>query len=68
MQVLDFRYRPIADVRIDGMDDPAYRLLQAWMLACEADAESAQLITEQFQSGRISPEQAIGALHGLYWT
>jgi hypothetical protein len=26
------------------MDDPAYRLLQAWMLAYEADPDAAQMI------------------------
>ncbi len=47
------------------MDDPAYRLLQAWMLACHVDPDAAQMISEQFLSGRISPEQAIAAWQRL---
>jgi len=44
---------------------PAYRLLQAWMLAYQADPDAAGMISEQFLAGRISPEQAVRAWLGL---
>ena len=44
-----------------GMDDPAYKLLQAWMLAHKADPDAAAMISQQFLAGRISPEQAVRA-------
>jgi len=43
------------------MDDPAYRPLHAWMLACHVDPDAAGMISEQFQEGRINPEQAVRA-------
>jgi hypothetical protein len=47
------------------MDDPAYRLLHARMLAYEADPDAAKMISQQFRSGRISPKQAVRAWLGL---
>ena len=47
------------------MDDPAYRLLHAWMLASHVDPDAAGMISEQFLAGRISPEQAVRAWLGV---
>jgi hypothetical protein len=44
------------------MDEATYTAMLAWMLACQSDEDQADMIREQFLSGRISQAQAIGAL------
>ncbi len=62
------RYRPViqadpatASGHPPGMDDTD-RLLLAWLAASHVDPDAAEMITDQLLAGRISPEQAIGAL------
>jgi hypothetical protein len=43
------------------MDDDAYQIMQAWMLAYQSDPDATEMISEQFLAGRISPEQAVQA-------
>ena len=45
--------------------DAEYQLLMAWIDAYQADPDAAQMISEQFLAGRISPEQAVRAWLGL---
>jgi hypothetical protein len=46
-------------------DEDLYKLMLAWIPAYQADLDTALMIRLEYISGRISLEQAIGALHGL---
>jgi hypothetical protein len=41
------------------MDELAYKIMRVWMQAYQSDPDAAQMISEQFPAGRISPEQAV---------